>query len=288
MKTCSRCTRPAVRGRTLCTHHREKARRTRENRAQRNRAEQSQLARAQQRADPKRNALLSKGKAAAIYVRTSTADQHPENQLPELRKLAAHNGLAVVEVYEEQASATRDRPAFERMMDEASQRGFNVLLVWALDRLGRSMIGVVDTVRRLDEYGCRLLSVREPWMDTKGPIRQLLTALFGWIAEQERDRIVERTRAGLQRARASGTQLGRRARSVDLDRMRELRGQGKSWDAIAADLGVGRGTLRRAIGREAALLVGRPKSPPNIGDHFEGQNGLPDVNAGEAAETGRF
>lgn len=102
-------------------------------------------------------------------------------------------------------------------MIEAAHRGaFEVLLVWSLDRLGRSMTGnLVEAVLELDRYGVAVMSVREPWLDTGGPVRPLLIAIFGWVAEQERAQIAERTKAGLARARKKGVQLGRPKRRVD-------------------------------------------------------------------------
>lgn len=254
--SCTKCTRPAVRGKRLCAHHRESSRRARERRAERDAIEQTFAESAAKARDPKRNALVRKGQAAALYIRTSTMDQHPENQVPELKQLASANGLVVVDVYEEQASAVRDRPAFQRMMGDAHRGVFNVIIVWALDRLGRSMIGVVDTVQRLDHCGCRLLSVREQWLDTKGPVRQLLTALFGWVAEQERTRIIERTQAGLARARANGKRFGRPPVKVRLEEIAALVAEGISNRQIAKRIGCSRATVGRR------LLNGTKPPPP--------------------------
>ena len=102
----------------------------------------------------KRLRLLAQGRACALYVRTSRVDQHPENQLPELHRLAEQRGLEVVEIYEEQISAVKHRPALERLMRHAQRGAFNVVIVWALDRLGRSMLDVVLTVQQFDGWNC--------------------------------------------------------------------------------------------------------------------------------------
>jgi DNA invertase Pin-like site-specific DNA recombinase len=182
--------------------------------------------------------------ATALYVRTSTVEQCCENQRPELVRLAAARGLDVVAVYEEQISgATTARPEFSRMMADAHKGVFSTLVVWALDRLGRSMIDNIQTVLELDRIGVRLVSVREPWLDTAGPVRGLLLAIFSWCAEQERLRIIERTKAGMLRAKAEGKVIGRPPVVIDLDQARVLRARGLSLRQAARQLGVGASTL---------------------------------------------
>jgi DNA invertase Pin-like site-specific DNA recombinase len=184
---------------------------------------------------------------AAIYVRVSTAEQSVENQLPELQRLAEVRGLEVVEVFSENVSATRSRPEFERMLSDAHRGRFCVLLVWSLDRLHRSMLGAMQTVLDLDRWGVEVISLREPWLDMAGPVRSLLIAIFGWVAEQERLRISERTKAGLAAARRRGSRIGRPRVRLDLDRAQELRAGGASLRDVARELGVGPATLHRAL-----------------------------------------
>jgi hypothetical protein len=136
---------------------------------------------------------------AAIYLGVSTDGQTVDNQRPELERLAVARRLAIVATYVESASATRRRPVFERMMSDAKRGAFDELLVWSLDRFGRSMAGNVNDALALDRAGVELLSVREPWLDTGGPVRDLLLAIFSWVAEQELRRLVERPRAGIER-----------------------------------------------------------------------------------------
>jgi len=93
--------------------------------------------------------------------------------------------------------------------DRCETRAFDVLLVWSLDRFGRSMAGNVNDALALDAVGVKIVSVREPWLDTGGPVRYLLLAIFSWVAEQELRRLVERMRAGIERARALGTRSGK-------------------------------------------------------------------------------
>ena len=93
----------------------------------------------------------------------------------------------------------------------------------------------------------RVVSVRESWLDTGSPVRSLLIAIFSWVAEQERARLIERTKLGLDRARRQGTRLGRPRARVNFDRARELRAEGRTLREVAAELGVGAATLHRAL-----------------------------------------
>ncbi len=165
--------------------------------------------------------------------------------MPELRRAATHLGLEVVEVFEEQLSAAKHRPVYERMKRHASRGAFNVIIVWAIDRLGRSMLDVALTVQALDSNGCRIASVKEPWLDSRGPMRQLLIAIFGWIAEQERARIIERTQAGIARARAEGIALGRPRVAFDVGELAKLAAEGLSIRKIAAQLNAKPSTVAR-------------------------------------------
>ncbi|MCZ7677819.1 MAG: recombinase family protein [Sandaracinaceae bacterium] len=140
-------------------------------------------------------------KRVAIYLRVSRGEQALENQRPAVARLVRARKLKLVATYEEKGSAVKARPQFDRMMRDAHAGAFDVLAVWSLDRLGRSMVGNVQAVLELDRRGVEVLSVREPWLDTGGPVRELLLAIFGWMAEQERAQISERTKAGLERAR---------------------------------------------------------------------------------------
>ncbi len=184
---------------------------------------------------------------AALYLRTSTTEQHTNNQRPELEQLAKARDWILTSVYEEQASAAKARPALQRLLADAHRRTFDVLLVWSLDRLGRSMMGNVQTVLTLDRLGVRVVSFREPWLDSQGPVRELLVAIFGWIAQQEREQLVARTRAGLERARKQGKTLGRPRRNFDLEQALELREQGLSVRQLAQHLRVPRSTIDRVL-----------------------------------------
>jgi putative DNA-invertase from lambdoid prophage Rac len=193
---------------------------------------------------------------AALYLRCSTERQHTENQLPALRQLAVARGFDVVRVFEEHASAVKSRPQWERLK-QASHRGeFQAVVVFAIDRLGRSMVGNIQEILDLDRMGVEVVSVRESWLDTKGPVRQLLVAIFSWVAEEERRQIASRSQAGVDRARLSGKHCGRPPAAIDLPQAILLREQGLSLRAVAKKLKISTSVLHRA-------LHAVPKVPPN-------------------------
>lgn len=191
------------------------------------------------------------GFPAVSYRRVSKGGQDPENQRADVERVARARGLELVGEYVETVSGTATtRPAFDRMLNDARAGRFNVLVVWALDRVGRSMFRNIAAVVELDRLGVRVVSAREPWLDTAGPIRDLMLAIFSWLAEQETRRLGERTRAGLERARARGKRLGRPRRYIspaELERARKLRDAGVSMRVIAQRVRVPRATIHRAL-----------------------------------------
>lgn len=191
---------------------------------------------------------------AVAYVRVSTNEQNPENQTRELRELAERLRLGELDVRAEVESSGKRRPVLDQVMADARARRFEVLVVWALDRLDRSMVGTVQRILELDRLGVRVVSLRDGWLDTDGPARSLLLAVLGWVAEQERVRISDRTRAGLARVRAAGKRLGRRPTSPVLlsagaDRVEA--GKASQREAAAA-VGVSRSALQRELRRRVA------------------------------------
>ena len=182
---------------------------------------------------------------AAIYLRVSTDRQTIENQRAEVEQLARARGYEPI-FFEETESAAKRRPVFDRMLAEVRAGKVQAVVVWAIDRLHRSMQGSINTVLELDRLGVRVLSVRESWLDTSGPVRPLLVAIFGWVAEQERARLIERTKAGLDRARRDGKRLGRPPCSViALHAAADAVRSGTSIRKAAAARGIPESSLRR-------------------------------------------
>lgn len=199
---------------------------------------------------------------AAIYARVSTTDgrQDTENQLGALRRFAETQGWVVVEEYVDHESGGRaDRSAFRRLFADASQRPFDVVLFWALDRFTRE--GALETLQHLNQlnnYGVGFRSYSEPYLDSCGIFKDAVIAILGTIAKQERLRISERVRAGLNRVKVQGTRSGRpvgRPKAVfRRDEISELRDQGKSWRQIAREWQVGVTTVRRAYQSKNTVL----------------------------------
>ena len=162
----------------------------------------------------------------AILLRVSDQSQHTENQLPELKALAERRGLEVAKVYEIQESAWHG--AHQKLLTavyaDAKAGRFEVLLVWALDRLSREgPLATLQRIDRLGKSGGKVWSLQEPWTEVGGEMLDLLLALTGWVARWESNRRSERTKAGLERARAEGKTLGRPKGSQDT-RKRAKRG----------------------------------------------------------------
>jgi len=192
----------------------------------------------------------------AIYARVSTRDKGQDftNQLFALRDFAAKQGWAIVNEYIDQQSAKDDdREQFRQLFTDASQRRFDVLLFWSLDRLSRE--GVLETLQhlqRLTSYGVAWRSFTEQYLDSTGIFREAVIGILAAIAKQERVRLGERTRAGLERVRREGKRLGRPTAKVDASAIRALREQGASWSEIARRTGLARATCQKVDGQVAA------------------------------------
>jgi DNA invertase Pin-like site-specific DNA recombinase len=179
----------------------------------------------------------------AIYTRVSTlgTGQDTENQAIQLREYATRQGWMITAEYIDHATGKHsDRDAFRRLFDGASRREFDIVLVWALDRFTRE--GVLETfehIRRLTNYGIAFESYTEQHFRTTGPAGELMLGIAAWIAKQERIRISDRTKAGLERARRQGKVPGRPKRVFRRDEVVRLRDvERMSWRAIAAELDI--------------------------------------------------
>jgi len=155
---------------------------------------------------------------AAIYARVSTEDQTTENQIPVLKELAVRRGWEVADVYAEEASAWRAGHQLElkRLLKRASYHEYDILIVWALDRLTREGIGnIMQLFNTFRTYGVKVISHQEPWLEQAGPMADLLTAIAGWAAQFESARRSERIKAAFTRKRARGEPVGRQRGAKD-------------------------------------------------------------------------
>ena len=193
---------------------------------------------------------------AAIYARVSTSDQNTENQLLRLRDVAARAGWTIAHTYTETASgAKRSRPALDAMMADAARRKFDVVMAWDVSRLGRSLRDLVDMFETLRALKVDLF-LEQQALDTSTPAGRALLQMSGVFAEFERAMIVERTKAGLARARAKGVHCGHPPASDGLvEAIRALREQKVGMDRIAKELRCGKGLVQRvctSMAKEAA------------------------------------
>jgi DNA invertase Pin-like site-specific DNA recombinase len=184
---------------------------------------------------------------AALYARVSTTHGQDVNlQLRELRQFAEARGWAVTQEYVDSGvSGAKDhRPQLDRMMADAMRRKFDVILVWKLDRFGRSLRHLVNALADLEAVGVSFVSLTDN-LDLTTPTGRLMFQIIGSMAEFERALIQERVKAGLRNARAKGKRLGRPRKIVDARRIAALRSQGLGWKKIARQLGCGVSTVLR-------------------------------------------
>jgi DNA invertase Pin-like site-specific DNA recombinase len=187
----------------------------------------------------------------ALYARVSTRDkrQDTENQLAQLRQFAATQGWKVVHEYVDRATGKHsDREQFQRLFEGASQRKFDVVLFWSLDRFSRE--GVRETLNhleRLSSYGVGYRSFTEQYLDSCGIFKDAVLAILAVIAKQERVRLSERTIAGLEKARKEGRVGGRPKVVVNRTKVERLHKVGKSLTEIAAGMGTSKSTVHRLL-----------------------------------------
>lgn len=201
-----------------------------------------------------------KAKRAAIYARVSTDGQTTENQLRELRLVAERNGWPIIHEYIDQgisgAKGREQRPAFNALWKGATRREFDVVMVWAVDRLGRSLTHLVNFLSEIHAKKVDLF-IYQQGIDTTTPAGKALFGMMGVFAEFERSMIQERVKAGIKRVRANGQRWGRRkVEETDpalCTQMIELRQQGLGMGAIGKRVGLSSRTVWRFLrGVEAA------------------------------------
>lgn len=195
-------------------------------------------------------------KRAAIYLRVSTLDQCPQTQVYDLRQMAKQREFTIVEEYVDHGvSGTRiSRPALDRLIRDAHRGQFDVVMVWAFDRLARSVSHLIAVLDQLNDLGIEFISYREA-VDTQGALGRAITIILGAIAELERSLIVERVQAGLRRARQQGRQLGRRPLPLDRAAIAQDRQRGTSVRQLACQHSTSKSTIQRIL----ATTV--PKTP---------------------------
>ena len=189
-------------------------------------------------------------KRCAIYTRVSTVDQHPETQLLDLHQMAQQRGYQIVAEFCDRITGTRaKRPGLDDLLRAARRGEFDVVMVWACDRLARSVRHFLELLDEFNRLGIEFVSFREQ-LDTGGPLGRAVVVIIGAIAELERSLIVERVRAGMRRAKLEGRHIGRRPVAVDRQAVLRHRAHGQSLTQIARSFSISRATVSRIVKEE--------------------------------------
>jgi DNA invertase Pin-like site-specific DNA recombinase len=207
-------------------------------------------------------------KRAALYLRVSTIDQHPETQLRDLEQMAAQRGLEIVERYTDHGvSGTRvRRPALDKMMTDARRGRLDIVMVWSCDRLARSTRHFLEVLDELDRLNVEFISFREQ-LDTGGPLGRAVVVIISAIAELERSLIIERVRAGMRRARLEGRHIGRLPLDLDRDGIRRDRAHGMSLGQLAKIYRVSRTTIHRVLQPPDSVTQGVLQAPSEVDEN---------------------
>ena len=150
---------------------------------------------------------------AAIYLRVSTTEQDTANQLPALEDYAKRHDLNITQVYQENETAWKNghQAQLAQLLEDARIGKFQVVLVWALDRLSREgALAILNLVDRLKRHSVKVISYQESWTEAPGELADILYAITGWVARMESQRRSERTKAGMERAKLQGSPIGKR------------------------------------------------------------------------------
>lgn len=186
-------------------------------------------------------------KRAALYIRVSTIDQHPETQLLDLRQMAKARGYEIVGEYSDTITGTKSkRPGLDALLADARRHRFDAVFVWAFDRMARSVRHFLEVLDELNHLNIEFLSFREA-VDTSGPLGRAMVVILGAIAELERNLIVERVKAGMRRARLEGRQIGRARLDIDREQVVLDRRAGMSLTQVAKKHSISRATVCRLM-----------------------------------------
>jgi DNA invertase Pin-like site-specific DNA recombinase len=186
-------------------------------------------------------------KRAALYMRVSTVDQHPETQLHDLRQMATQRGFEIIHEYTDKISGVKvKRPGLDQMLADGRRGRFDVVLVWASDRIARSVKHFLEVLDELNHLGIEYISFREN-IDTGGPLGRAIIIIVSAVAELERNLIVERVRAGMRRARLEGQHIGRRPLELDQAAIHQDRQRGQSLREIAKGHRISTATVQRVL-----------------------------------------
>src|ERR1035438_1897256 len=209
------------------------------------------------------NASVLFMKRAALYMRVSPLDQHPETQMHDLHEMAKQRGYQIVQEFTDTISGTKARrPGLDAMRKGSRLFEFDVVLVWASDRIARSVKHFLEVLDELNRLNVEFISFREQ-IDTGGPLGRAVVVIIGAIAELERNLIVERVRAGMRRAKLEGRHIGRRALELDEDAIRDQRDEGRTLRELAVAHRISTATVRKVLKRVNRACVQRAENHPS-------------------------
>jgi len=188
-------------------------------------------------------------------MRVSSVDQHSETQLYDLRQMAAQRDFEIVQEYTDRISGTKARrPGLDDLMRDARRGRFDVVLVWASDRIARSVKHFLEVLDELNRLNIEFVSFWEQ-IDTGGPLGRAIVVIIGAIAELERSLIIERVRAGMRRARLEGCHIGRQPLELDRAAILRDRQHGRSLGQLAKTYRVSRTTIHRVLQERAGAVT---------------------------------
>ena len=190
-------------------------------------------------------------KRVALYMRVSTDNQTVENQLEELNAVALRNHWEIVRIFKDEgisgAKGRERRPEFDALCKGVIRKEFDIVAVWSVDRLGRSLQDLIAFLNDINAKGVNLY-LHQQGVDTTTPGGKALFQMLGVFAEFERSMIQERVKAGLNRARNAGKTLGRPKIAEDIEAaIIAAREPGKGYRKIAKEIGVSVGTVQRIL-----------------------------------------
>jgi len=194
-------------------------------------------------------------KRIAIYARVSTANQNTDAQVAECRAYAERCGYTVEEIYTDTISGTTgkdERPALSRLLQDAFLKKYDAVVVYSIDRVGRSLKNCLEILECLKNYKITFISLQQS-IDTSSATGQLIFQIFSCLVSYERTQILERTALGRARAKERGVRFGRPSKynkSV-ATAVKELRHRGAGIREIASQLRIGCGTVYRALQQTA-------------------------------------
>ena len=191
-------------------------------------------------------------KRAVLYMRVSSLDQNPETQLHDLRQMAAQRGYEIVAEFTDKISGAKARrPGLDELLRDGRRGRFDVVMVWASDRIARSVKHFLEVLDELNRLNIEFISFREQ-LDTGGPLGRAVVIIIGAIAELERNLIIERVRAGMRRAKLEGRHIGRTPLTLDHQAICRDRCRGQSLRQIAKGHRVSTATIQRVLREHAS------------------------------------